>query len=134
MGCGGKHARVQDKVTITIGIPYLSGPDSIDFTTVQQFTAAASTKTEKITSSIPVTLDQLVPGMTAQAVTAKVPAGAITVQVSKRQLGRGPQLDASYALHVHPCQVHAQVPELLAADIRPCRCQLQLRRRTHATR
>ena len=91
----------QDKATITIGIPYLSGPESIDFTSVQQFTTAASTKTEKITSSIPAMLDQLVPGMTAQVVTAKVPAGAITVQVRKRQLQGGRKLDACYAMHVH---------------------------------
>lgn len=79
------NALAQDKAVTTIGIPYLSGPDTIDFTTVQQFTAAGSTKTDKITTVIPATLDQLVPGMTAQAVTTKVPAGAITVQVRGRE-------------------------------------------------
>lgn len=79
------NALAQDKAVTAIGIPYLSGSERVDFTTVQQFTAEGSTKTDKVTTAIPVTLDQLVPGMTAQVVTTKVPASAITVRVRRQE-------------------------------------------------
>lgn len=72
----------QERATTMIGVPIL-GKVGIDFTATQAFTTT-TTNTQTQTSTITYALQQQIPALTAQSVTARASAGILTVRVRRQ--------------------------------------------------
>lgn len=75
-----KEFTYMEKTAADIGVPYLNKA-TVEYTMTQKFTTT-TTNTATVTSTVSYSLQQQIPPLTMQQVTANASAGMITVKVS----------------------------------------------------
>lgn len=76
-----KDFSYSEKASVSVGIPFLV-KNNLEFTSVQKFTDT-NTNTDTRTTTTTYALQQQIPALTAQEVTANASAGVITVKVGQ---------------------------------------------------